>query len=261
MITHFEHLQLHTVSIQGVKRFYHDQLHIPVAYESDREITLQLSEHTHETGQPLSPVHLAFEVPYSEFDHVVDVFDRASIALLKWPDGRKIDNYATGRNFYFRDGDGNLLEIIAHPYVKEGILPAAGETKVLYLREIGFPVDSVIDFRNLMVEVFDFKLDKVADDFSFAIGGTAHMVIVSKQRKWIPIAMRALVPPMKISFGASSSEYMNKIRSRLAEKDIPYESETDGTLHFKLYEYEMSIRLSDFPAEAPALLNLPFSNK
>ncbi|MCS7462263.1 glyoxalase/bleomycin resistance/dioxygenase family protein [Paenibacillus doosanensis] len=264
MITHFSQLQLQTVSIRGVKQFYHEQLRFPVVYESDHEILLQPAEYFtlsfKEAAEPLAPAHFAFEVPYSDFNNVVDWLQRTgNVTLLKWPNGRIIDDFETGLNVYFRDGDGNLLEIIAHNYITEGILTPCGELKILYLREVGFPVDSVADFRALLVELFNFSLAKVYDNFTFAIGGTAHAVIASKQRKWIPIAMTALPPTMNVSFGISSLDFIEKVKTNLTAKGIPYESDEHCQLHFQIKEYSFRLGLTDFPDKAPALLNLPYS--
>ncbi|MDQ1914708.1 glyoxalase/bleomycin resistance/dioxygenase family protein [Paenibacillus sp. GD4] len=265
MITHFSQLRLNTVSVQGVKQFYHDQLRFPIVYESDNEICFQPTEHFSlsfiEALIPLAPVHFAFEVPYSEFENVVTWLQSAGgISLLKWSDGRIIDDFQTGMNVYFRDGDGNLLEIITHHYIKEGILPPIGELKLLYLREIGFPVDSVTHFRELLVDIFNFKLDKVSDNFTFAISGTSHAVIPSKKRKWIPIAMAALPPTMDVVFGVSSSNFIEKVKTKLSSKGIDYdENKHDCQLQFRINEYSFYLRLTKFPEEVPKLLNLPYS--
>ncbi|MDR6885221.1 glyoxalase/bleomycin resistance/dioxygenase family protein [Bacillus sp. 3255] len=265
MITHFALLQLNTVSIQGVKQFYHEQLRLPIVNESDNEICFQPNPYFtlsfKEAMEPLAPAHFAFEVPFSEFKAVVNWLCESGISLLKWSDGRIIDNFETGRNVYFRDGDGNLLEIIAHTYVREGVLPPSGEMKILYLREIGFPVDRVIDFRELLVDIFNFKLDKVTDNFTFAIGGTAHAVIPSKKRKWIPIAMTALPPKMDVVFGVSSSDFIEKVKANIRAKGIHYESKEDGLLHFRINEYSFNLTLTNFPEDVPARLNLPYSRQ
>ncbi|NOU75821.1 hypothetical protein GC098_31460 [Paenibacillus sp. LMG 31458] len=211
MITHFARLQLNTVSVQGVKQYYHDLLCFPIIYESDNEIRFLPTEYFilgfKETADPIAPAHFAFEVPYSEFENVVKWFDKERIPLLKWPDGRIVDAFETGKNVYFRDGDGNLLEIITH----------------------------------------------------FAIGGTAHAVIPSKKRKWIPISMSALTPTMNVSFGVTNSIFIEEVKTCLQEEDIFYESNGDGELHFKINEYNFDLCMTNFPEEVPSLLNLPYS--
>ncbi|WNR44197.1 VOC family protein [Paenibacillus roseipurpureus] len=263
MITHFAHLQLQTVSIQGIKHFYHELLRFPISYESEQEIHVQSTAHCTisfiETAEPIAPAHFAFEVPYSVFDEVVNWVEQKPILLLHWDDGRVIDQFKTGKNVYFRDVDGNLLEIIAHPYIPKDILTASGPLHILYLREVGFPVESVINFRENLVELLDFKLDKVSDLFTFAIGGTAHAVIPSTRRKWIPIAMVALPPAMHVTFGSSDVTFIDEVERRLQQKGISYQRKAKGDLHFKIDGYHLSVCLTTFPKEALGRLGLPFS--
>ena len=81
-------------------------------------------------------------------------------------------------------------------------------------------MDNVIDFRELLVHILNFKLDKVSDNFTFAIGGTAHAVIPSKRGNGT-IAMNALPPTMKVNFGATSSDFMDKVKENLVARSIP----------------------------------------
>ncbi|MCG3005284.1 hypothetical protein KZ291_32405, partial [Escherichia coli] len=45
------------------------------------------------------------------------------------------------------------------------------------------------------------KTDEDDDYFNFVIGGTAYAVVVSEKRPWIPIAMKALPPNIKVTLG------------------------------------------------------------
>lgn len=136
MITHFAELHLSTVSVQGVKQFYYDQLRIPISYETHNEIRFQVTEHFtlsfKEVAEFLAPTHIAFEVPNSEFKNVVNWLKRIGISFFKMVRCRVIDDFETGNNVYFRDGDGNLLEIITHKYLEEGILTPSGDLKILF---------------------------------------------------------------------------------------------------------------------------------
>ncbi|MEK8127181.1 glyoxalase/bleomycin resistance/dioxygenase family protein [Paenibacillus filicis] len=262
MITHFSQLQLTTVSLPGVRQFYHDLLHFPVIAQTDTEIRFQPAPHLtlsfREALEPLRPAHLAFEVPYSQFDHVIDRIQRSHIPLLAWPDGRTVDDFGGRKNVYFRDGDGHLLEIITHSYITEGILQPSGELNILYLREVGLPVESVVQFRETLVRLFSLKLDRLEDDFTFAIGGTAHFVIVSKQRRWIPIAMAALPPSLQVTLGISRLECMETVMNNLKSEGISYDFQEDQ-LYFTLNGFDFCLKITDFDDGIPKLLNLPLS--
>lgn len=260
MITHYADLSLHTVSLQGVRQFYNGLLGFPVAFESETEIRLQVTGFTTltftEAYEPIAPAHIAFEVPFSKFSAVVAFLKQeAGVPILRWPDGREIDDFGPGVNAYFRDGDGHLLEVIAHRYVREDVLPHSGPLKAMYMREVGFPVEDVPEFREWLVRTFGMKLEKVYDDFTFAIGGTAHAVIASKRRRWIPIGMYALPPRMTVSFGACGREGLARIRERTEGETIL--SAGGDELTIMRNDYRIRFVATDVPADLAARLNLP----
>ncbi|WP_188988609.1 VOC family protein [Paenibacillus nasutitermitis] len=263
MITHFKELQLNTVSIPSVKQFYHERLLLPIVQESGSLVEFQVTEHCTilfiEAYEPIAPAHLAFEVPYSEFDQLAAFLKQQGVMIEKWPDGREVVDFDKGRNIYFRDGDGNLLELIAHPYIKEDVVVPSGSLRVLYMREIGFPVDDVGDFRTRLQELMNIKLDKVLDDFAFAIGGTAHFVLASKQRRWIPIAMLALPPRMLVTLGVPDAAVLREIDSRLRENERI--SATASELHLMINDYHLCLKVDPgFGQELPSLLQLPLAD-
>jgi len=260
MITHYTDLQLNTVSLQGVKQFYNGLLGIPIVFETETEIRLQVTSFTTltftEAYEPIAPAHFAFEVPYSAFSAVAAFLkEEAGIPILSWPDGREIVEFDTGVNAYFRDGDGHLLEVIAHRYVREDILPQCGPLKTMYLREVGFPVENVPEFREWWFRKFGMRLEKVYDDFTFAIGGTAHAVIASKRRRWIPIGMYALPPRMTVSFGISGRDALARIRELMDGEIILSAGEDELTI--TRCDYRIRFVATDFPADIAARLNLP----
>ncbi|MBW7455865.1 VOC family protein [Paenibacillus sepulcri] len=264
MITHYAGLQLNTVSIPSARQYYHERLLLPIVEESESRIEFRITEHCtivfQEAYEPVAPAHLAFEVPYSEFDALVAFLKSRQVMIEKWPDGREVDHFGTGQNIYFRDGDGNLLELIAHPYIKEDVVAPSGALRVLYMREVGFPVEHVKAFRERLQDMFDFKLDKVYDNFTFAIGGTAHFVLTAKQRRWIPISMLALPPRMLVTLGVSDESYIQVVRSRLREEEMV--SANDRELHMIINDYHLCLRAATgFGKNLPALLHLPLSIK
>ncbi|MFE4243770.1 VOC family protein [Peribacillus butanolivorans] len=219
MITHFSDLELITVSIEGVKQCYANRLQLPIISESKDFIRFQLTPFTtlsfKEAYEPIPPAHFAFQVPYSQFDEVASFVQQSGLLVLRRENGQYIDETNGRKNLYFRDGDGHLLEIIAHDYVNEDVLNTFGMLKTLYIREIGFPVDSVPNFRDWLKRDFGMKTEKDQDMFNFVISGTAHAIVVSKQRPWIPIAMKALPPKMVVTFGTPNRKFINDLSKQI----------------------------------------------
>ena len=90
--------------------------------------------------EPIAPAHFAFEIPYSKFHETARWLEESGLLVVKWKDGHIIDEEDGRFNLYFKDGDGNLLEIIAHSYVKEDVLVPQSPLNILYVREIGLPL-------------------------------------------------------------------------------------------------------------------------
>lgn len=258
MITHFAGLKLKTLSIQGVKQFYHGLLHFPVTRESEVEIEFQptpdFSLVFEEVFAPISPVHIAFEVSYSQFESSMRKLAE-QLPLLQWPDGEVVERFDSGVNMYFKDGDGNLLEFIAHHDLKEGVLTPNGTYGVLYLREVGLPVEDPVAARLWMERILGLTIAKDSEQFAFVIGGTAHAVVVSTKRKWIPIAMYALAPSLELTYGVTDERFLDRVRSTLDRRMIVSDHE-DG-LQFRMYGYSIRLKKTSFPRDIAIRLNLP----
>lgn len=242
----------------GVKQFYHDLLHFPVTRESGNEIEFQptpdFTLKFEEAGEPITPVHMAFEVAYSQFEFIVQKLGE-QMPLLKGPDGKIVASIDSSVNVYFRDGDGNLLEFLAHPYLKEDVLVPYGTYGVLYLREVGLPVEDPVAARLWMKQTLGLTIAKESDQFAFVIGGTAHAVVVSTMRKWIPIAMYALAPSLEITYGVTDERFLDRVRSSLDRRMII--SDTEEGLHFRMYGYSIRLKVTSFPKDIAVRLNLP----
>ncbi|HEK9099599.1 glyoxalase/bleomycin resistance/dioxygenase family protein [Bacillus pfraonensis] len=263
MITHFSELKLQTVSIQGVEQVYAKCLGIPVLLKTDKQISFQLTPHVtlffEEVYEPISPAHVAFQVPFSKFYETAKWVQESGLLIIKWEDGHEIDEEDGRLNLYFRDGDGNLLEIIAHNYIIEEVLIPCTPLNILYVREVGCPVESVPIFREWLKSNLSMKTFEDGEIFNFVVGGTAHVVASWKGRPWIPIAMKALPPKMHISFGTSSFNFIQMVQKHLRQNDVIFHFH-NNEISFVQEGYSFSIQHTPrFKADIPKKLNLPLS--
>ncbi|WP_242308519.1 glyoxalase/bleomycin resistance/dioxygenase family protein [Bacillus cereus group sp. BfR-BA-01524] len=263
MITHISDIKLQTVSIEGVKQVYKDILSFPIKKETASFIQFEVTPYTtisfQEVYGPIAPAHFAFEISYSKFHETARWLEESGLLIVKWKDGNIIGEENDLFNLYFKDGDGNLLEIIAHSYVKEDVLVPQSPLNILYVREIGLPVKSVPIFTEWLKSNLNMKTMEDGDIFNFVIGGTAYIVATWWQRPWIPIAMKALPPKVHVSFGTPDSAFLQRIQNNFKKNSVPFECKRNE-VSFIEQGYAFSIvHTSEFHSDIPKQLNLQLS--
>lgn len=263
MITHFSGLTLQTVSIQGVHQVYAERLGFPIAARTDKSITFQVTPHFQlrfeEAYEPISPAHFAFQVPYSRFYESAKKIKESGLLIVQWEDGHDIDQEGALLNLYFRDGDGNLLEIIAHQYVSEEVIEPSTPLDILYLREVGCPVESVPSFTQWLKSNLGLKTYEDGEIFNFVIGGTAHLVATWRNRPWIPIAMKALPPKIIVTLGTPDQAFLHSMRRRFEKSNVLFYAGTNE-ISFVREGYSFSvIHTPDYCPAIPGKLGLPLS--
>lgn len=98
--------------------------------------------------EAIAPAHFAFEIPYSKFHETAKWLKESGLLIVKWKDGHTIGEESGLFNLYFKDGDGNLLEIIAHSYVKEEVIVPHSPLNILYVRKLVFRLKVYLYLRN-----------------------------------------------------------------------------------------------------------------
>jgi hypothetical protein len=263
VITHISDIKLQTVSIEGVKQVYKDILSFPIKKETASFIQFKVTPYTtisfQEVYEPIAPAHFAFEISYSKFHETAKWLEKSGLLIVKWKDGNTIGEENELFNLYFKDGDGNLLEIIAHSYVKEDVLVPQSPLNILYVREIGLPVKSVSVFTEWLKLNLDMKTMEDGDIFNFVVGGTAYIVATWWQRPWIPIAMKALPPKVHVSFGTPDVAFLQRIQNNFKKNSVLFECKRNE-VSFIEQGYTFSIvHTSEFHSDIPKQLNLPLS--
>lgn len=202
---------------------------------------------------PLSPAHFALQVSHDAFYDAVEVLTSARLLMIS-----EIRDSGFQRQIYFRDGDGNLMEIIAFDYIPDDVLPVQHPLRVLYMREIGFPVVDVERCRIWMMDVLGLKKsENSSEQFGFMVGGTAHAVVVDQKRPWIPIGMRALPQPMRLVWGTPRMNFLETACNRLIENGVAV-TRCEGEVAFECEGYRLGLRYTpDFLEDFVAGLKLP----
>lgn len=253
MPTHFAEIHLQTLSPIGVRQVYHECLGFDLLSETEDEVAIAITPHTvfrfTRSHEPVKPAHLAFEVRHSTFNETRDLIDHAHVPI----DG-DIKTESTHQR-YFKDGDGNLLEVYSHDYVAEDVIEPTNPMGVLYLREVGFVLEDLTGFHDWVSDLFgvvDTRGDR-EDDFCIVAAGTAHFVLNHVSRRWIPINSTALKPQMRVTLGTPDNDELDRLRERTDTFSSP-----DGTLYLQREDYLIQVcHTPEFRADLPGRLNLP----
>ncbi|RUS46925.1 glyoxalase/bleomycin resistance/dioxygenase family protein [Cohnella sp. AR92] len=230
-----------------MKQFYRDILGFPIIQEEETEIRVQSSENSElifaETEEPIAPVHFAFEVPFLAFEEIAAKLGQV-VPLLAWQDGTRINRYPGGQNVYFRDGDGHLLELIAHEDLRGEVPKPFGKLQVLFLREVGLPFAPIrlAAAKEWMRKVLGMRSELEDDRFAFMIAGSAYAVVVSTDRRWVPISMAALKPRIELTYGVDGKDYFESVKRQLSLEQKLIKG-GESTLTFDLFGYLIHMTL------------------
>ncbi|MEZ4865858.1 MAG: hypothetical protein R3C14_31380 [Caldilineaceae bacterium] len=257
MITHFAEIELYTLDLSVVRLVYHERLRFPILAETDHSLTLALTSHTvlkfTLRQEPITPVHLAFQVAHAGFAEVVDKIKRAGVlvthAYVEWHNGP---------NLYLRDGEGHELEIMAQANVANDGFPPCHYLGILHLREVAFPVGNVHCFRRWLRNTLEMKScsDAAADDFDVVVGGTAYVVVSALNRHGYPSGARSVPANQRVTFGTPDWAFMHRVRDRLATNGALVAEQPDE-IEFQHAGYHFALRYTpQFCAEWPTPLDL-----
>jgi catechol 2,3-dioxygenase-like lactoylglutathione lyase family enzyme len=153
-----------------------------------------------EPGAP-SPQHIAFRIPSAAYRDALDwLGGRAT--LLPNADGGPEHPFPdwNADAMYFRDPDGNVLELIAHHDLADAYAAPFGPGDLLAIGEVGVPVDDMPGF--LAGLEHDHGIRRWSGDgVGFAAAGDKRgsLIVVPRGRPWHPVpGADATAAPVRI---------------------------------------------------------------
>jgi len=153
-----------------------------------------------EPGGP-SPQHVAFRIPSPAYADALGWLGERT-TLLPNADGGLEHPFPdwNADAMYFRDPDGNVLELIAHHDFDDAYEPPFGPAHLLAIGEVGIPVD---DMRSFLADVERHQGIRrwSGDGIGFAAAGDKHgsLIVVPRGRPWHPVpGSDATAPPLGI---------------------------------------------------------------
>ncbi|MBA3825475.1 MAG: hypothetical protein H0X24_16450 [Ktedonobacterales bacterium] len=196
-------VQAHTNNLSAQRDYYHRQLGLPIVSETDDLCRLQIGASTLTwlaSDVPLAGAyHFAFTIPENQLAAGVDWVQQRSAILAK--DGQTRFHFAqwNADATYFRDADGNILEIIARHNLANATTAAFGPASLLNLSEVGLPSGDVLGLADRLTSTLGIP-DWLGRDAQFTTMGdeAGLLILVPMGRSWLPTTQPALPLPLTL---------------------------------------------------------------
>jgi catechol 2,3-dioxygenase-like lactoylglutathione lyase family enzyme len=185
-------LQLKCFHLQEMKQFYTEVLEMALLSESDTHFMVRAGSTKlyFEKGASVPYYHVCFRTGTEYFDHI---FARLSDLLLPDEEG-SYSLFWEGKQAYFCDPDGNILEILERPfYWGEQGGPAFSWFDV---GEIGMPLKSISETKDSLGAMVHTRYAAESDQFAFYGDQDGVFVLVKEGRHWYPTERGATIHPI-----------------------------------------------------------------
>jgi catechol 2,3-dioxygenase-like lactoylglutathione lyase family enzyme len=195
-------VRLASADVEAQRRLYVDALGLAPLDGPAGAFTVRVgaSRLAFEPGRP-SPQHVAFRIPSGAYADAM-AWLGARVELLRNADGSAAYPFPdwNADAMYFRDPDGNVLELIAHHDLADASTPPFGPGAILAIGEVGVPVDDMPGFLADVEHRHGIRRWS-GDGVGFAAAGDKQgsLIVVPRGRPWHPVpGADAQAPPLGI---------------------------------------------------------------
>jgi catechol 2,3-dioxygenase-like lactoylglutathione lyase family enzyme len=205
-------LYLKCFHLEAMKRFYTEVLDMKLVSESDQHFAVSAgtSKIYFELDVVVPYYHVCFRTGSDYFD---EMFNRLAEKKLLLPDEEgRYSMFWEGKQAYFYDPDGNILEILERPFQWGENQPEKGWYDV---GEIGMPVKQIGEMQSTLSQVVPTQIQKESDTFAFYGDCKGVFVLVKEGRHWYPTERKATIHPI-IAVVSGEKE------GRFKHPDLPY---------------------------------------
>ena len=201
-------IRLASARLEAQRSFYSERLGLEVS-EAEGKLGVRIGAGSlvFEPGSR-SPQHVAFRMPSAAYADAL-AWPGARVELLAAPSGGHEFPFPdwNAHAMYFRDPDGNVLELIAHHDLPEPYDPPFGPGTMLGVCEVGVPVDDMGAFL-VWLEGRTGARRWSGDGVTFAAAGDKRgsLIVVPRGRPWHPVpGSDAVAGPLGIDLGAAGA--------------------------------------------------------
>lgn len=185
-------LVMETAKLAEMKKFYNEMLEMPMVREEETYFTVRAGKTliTFTESENAPYYHFALRTSLEKFDYFYDKL-KVHHSLLKDEEGRT-SMYWEGKQVYFYDPEGNVLEILERPN------PYTTHSGPYYdVCEIGMPAGDVFKMAEFLGDIENVNPSE-SDMFAFYGDKMGNFVLVKDGRHWYPTERAATIHPLTV---------------------------------------------------------------
>lgn len=202
--------------MEEMKKFYSETLGMEIKRQEKQSFTVQVgkTQITFFQTKDIPFYHFAFRTGIQFYEHMYNKLSKKGL-LLPNEEG-ETSMYWGGKQLYFKDPDGNILEILEreNPY-------AENLTDYYDVCEMGLPSEDVQELSEFLQRIPN-ENESSSETFRFYGDDGGNFVLVKKGRHWYPTERAAEVHPVTIE--VEGDHDLN-----LQHSDLPYIIEVMNT--------------------------------
>lgn len=185
-------VQLKCRHLEIMKSFYTNMLEMELINESAQHFTVMAgtTKIIFEKTEEHTFYHVAFRTESNYFDIMFKKLLKENL-LLPNEEG-EVRMFWEGKQAYFYDSDGNVMEILERPSKEDAPL---GWHDVI---EVGWPSGDVNEMQADLKSILATNYKRESGSFTFFGDEEGVFVIVNKGRNWYPTELPATIHPIKV---------------------------------------------------------------
>jgi catechol 2,3-dioxygenase-like lactoylglutathione lyase family enzyme len=203
---HLAEIRLAAMDVDAQRALYAELLGLPT-YAAGDGLGLRIGQ-SRLVFMPgvASPQHVALRIPSAAYADAL-AWLGARVSLLPADDGGPRHAFPdwNADAMYFRDPDGNVLELIAHHDLPDPYAPPFTQTTLLGIGEVGMPVDDMPGYLAGLEQRIGAR-PWSGDGITFAAVGDKRgsLIVVPRGRAWHPVpGATAVAGPRGIDLGVA----------------------------------------------------------
>jgi catechol 2,3-dioxygenase-like lactoylglutathione lyase family enzyme len=186
------HLKLTVFRMKEMKKFYSETLEMEIIRENEHFFTIQAgkTQITFSQANEKPCYHFALRAGLAFYEYMYNKLSELDL-LLPNEEG-ETSMYWEGKQLYFKDPDGNILEIL------ERVNPYSENLSGWYdVCEMGLPTGDVQGLSEFL-QVIPNENGSTSDTFRFYGDKKGNFILVKKGRNWYPTDQPAEIHPVTI---------------------------------------------------------------